>query len=365
MSQTSQPDPEIPPRALAIVGSGMITSVGLSSPAACAAMRAGISAFTETRFMNSIGEWIIGSSVPIDPPWRGLPKLAHFAASAIRECLNSAGGVGPESIPVLLCVAEQERPGRFTGLDDLLLPQIQNLLGFRFHPLSKVIPHGRVGGAMAADQARRLIHDERLKYCIVAGVDSFLVGPTLSAYDSKYRLLTSANSNGFIPGEAGAAVLLSAPGREEPSEFCCIAIGFGQEKATVESDEPFRGDGLTEAFRALKLDGGVTPDDADYRYTDCNGEQYGFKNDRLAYSRTVRKLKARFDHLHPADSVGEIGAAVVPCVIGLALTAARKGYAPGPGEGPEPGKGVLCHFSNDEGERAAMILRHFQKGTSQ
>ena len=62
----------------------------------------------------------------------------------------------------------------------------------------------------------------------------------------------------------------------------------------------------------MRADGGVTLDDADYRYTDCNGEQYGFKDDRLAISRTVRKLKARFDHLHPADSVGEVGAAVGP-----------------------------------------------------
>ena len=199
----------------------------------------------------------------------------------------------------------------------------------------------------------------------MAGIDSFLVGPTLSAYDAKYRLLTTANSNGFIPGEAGAAVLLGAPDSAADSQFCCIAIGFGHEKVTIESKDPFRGDGLTEAFRNLQRDGVVSLDDTDYRYTDCNGEQYGFKNDRLAYSRTARKLKARFDHLHPADSVGEIGASVVPCILGLALTAARKGYASGPGEGPEPGKGVLCHFSNDEGERAALILRYFQKGPSQ
>ena len=99
-------------------------------------------------------------------------------------------------------------------------------------------------------------------------------------------------------------------------------------------------DGLVEAFRALSRDDGLTLDDADYRLTDCNGEQYGFKADRLAIARTVRKLKNRFDHLHPADCIGEVGAAVVPCAVGLALAAARKGYA--------VGDGVLCHFSNDD-----------------
>ena len=108
----------------------------------------------------------------------------------------------------------------------------------------------------------------------------------------------------------------------------------------------------------------VTLDDADYRYTDCNGEQYGFREDSLAYARTVRKLKERFDHLHPADSIGEVGAAVGPCILGLALTAARKRYAPGNGVDSAPGKGVLCHFSNDEGERAAMLLRYVEKDGS-
>ncbi|HMO37013.1 MAG TPA: hypothetical protein PKA06_13310, partial [Gemmatales bacterium] len=120
-----------------------------------------------------------------------------------------------------------------------------------------------------------------------------------------------------------------------------------------ESDRPLRADGLVQAYRALKQDGGVTLDDTDYRYTDCNGEQYFFKEDRLAFNRVVRQLKDRHDHLHPADSVGEIGAAVGPCILGLALTAAQKHYAPGPG--------VLCHFSSEDGTRAAMILRYGEK----
>jgi 3-oxoacyl-[acyl-carrier-protein] synthase-1 len=335
-----------------VLGSGMMTGVGLTSPAACAAMRAAVDHFTETRFMNTAGEWVIGCPVPLDPPWRGRTKLAHLAASAIRECLAFTGDAKPAAIPLLLCIAEKERPGRFDGLDDQLLPEVQNLLGVRFHARSCVIPSGRVGGAVAVEQARSLIHGERLPRCLIAGADTFLVGPTLAAYESRQRLLTAENSNGFIPGEAGAAVLLGPPGSGGPAELRCLAVGFGRERATVESEEPLRGDGLAAAFRALHEDGGVTLEDADYRYTDCNGEQYGFKQDRLAIMRTLRKLKARFDHLHPADSIGEVGAAVGPCVLGLALAAAQKGYA--------PGRGVLCHFGNDDGERAALLLRYVE-----
>jgi 3-oxoacyl-[acyl-carrier-protein] synthase I len=333
---------------VAILGCGMVTGVGLDAPSSCTAMRAALTGFDETRFTDG-GDRIMGCEVPMEKPWRGLAKLARLAAPAIRECLNAAGKAKPESIPVLLCVAEKDRPGRLADIDDQLLPEVQALLGVRFHPLSRIVAHGRVGGAEAVDLARKMINEDRLTLCIVAGVDSFLVGPTVAAYVRQYRVLTQSNSNGFIPGEAGSAVLIGPSNELSPSEFRCMAIGFGQETAAIAAEEPLRADGLVEAFRALYRDGGMTLDDADYRYTDCNGEQYGFKNDRLAITRVLRKLKDRFDHLHPADSIGEIGAAVVPCMIGLALTGATKGYA--------PGTGVLCHCSNDEGERAAMIFR--------
>src|SRR6185312_5882884 len=98
-----------------------------------------------------------------------------------------------------------------------------------------------------------------------AGVDSFLVAATLNAYEANSRLLTSDNSNGFIPGEAGAAVLLGPPGTAGQPELRCLAIGFGREKATVDSEEPLRAEGLVEAYRAMRADGGVTLDDAEYR----------------------------------------------------------------------------------------------------
>ena len=54
---------------LAIVGSGMVTGVGLSAPASCAAIRCAIDNFQETRFMDSGGEWLLGCEVPLEQPW--------------------------------------------------------------------------------------------------------------------------------------------------------------------------------------------------------------------------------------------------------------------------------------------------------
>ncbi len=295
--------------------------------------------------MDKGGEWIIGSQVPLEQPWRGLSKLVHMVVPAIRECMANVGSVRADMIPLLLCVAEKERPGRLEGLDDRLFADVQVELGTRFHPRSAVIPRGRVAGALAMLEAQRLIHEGRVPFCIIAGVDTLLVAATLAAYETRSRLLTSENSNGFIPGEAGAAVLVGPP---LEGGLLCAGIGTGQEKATVESEEPLRADGMFQAFRSALQNAGKTMADVDYRITDLNGEQYFFKEAALAVARTLRVTKEKFEIWHPADCIGEVGAAAGPSVFAVGLAATRKSYGPGPSP--------LCHFSGEGGERIATML---------
>ena len=280
--------------------------------------------------------------------------VSRSAASRGRgaECLAGLPGVAASQIPLLLCLAEENRPGRIQGLDQTLVQELSQRLGIPQHPSSAVITNGRVGGVEAIRWAGEFI-DQGYPYCLVAGVDTFLVGETLATFEAQRRLRTSQNSDGFIPGEAGAAVLLGPAGDQPPKQVRCLGIGFGRERATVDSEEPLRADGLAAALRAALADAGCTYDDVDYRLTDASGEQYVFKEAALAIARTMQKVKAEFDIWHPADCIGEVGAAVVPIVLSVAKMASDKGYA--------PGAGVLCHFGNDEGARAAMIVRHFNE----
>jgi len=326
----------------------MVTGVGLDAAASCAAIRCGINNFRETRFMDRGGEWIIGSEVPLDQPWRGRGKLVKLAAPAIRQCLSAVGNTGTEKIPLLLCVSEKTRPGRLEGLDEHLMNEVQDELGMRFHERSEVISNGRTGGVEALKHAIALFNEGEADCCIVAGVDSFLVAGTLSAYEERERLLTSRNSNGFIPGEAGSAVLVCAGRHNTGPGMSVVGIGFGREEATVESEEPLRADGLVQAIREALSVSGLTMVELDYRITDISGEQYYFKETSLAMTRILREFKEDFDFWHPADCIGEVGAASVMCAIGVAAAASQKNYA--------PGEKVLCHFSNDNGERAAIIL---------
>jgi 3-oxoacyl-[acyl-carrier-protein] synthase I len=333
---------------VAIVNVGLVTSVGASALASCAAIRAGLTNPSETRFIAGGEEWLLGHQVLLEKAWRGRPKLVKMLARAVRECLTDEPTDGV--VPVLLCVAERERPGRQDGLEDRLLPELEEELSFRFHPaLSGVIPSGRVSAGVALAAAGRLLEEHGVSRVVIAAADSLLLGPTLSELDARGRLLTPRNSDGFIPGEAAGALLIAArPGNGR--HLFCEGIGLANEEATIESGEPFRADGLSEAIRKALGDAGREMHDLDFRIADCSGEQYYFKEAALALSRTLRQRKERFDIWHPADCIGEVGAAAGAAMLSVALISSRKGY--------NPGSNILLQSSGDGGARAAVVLRY-------
>lgn len=334
---------------VAILRCGLVTSVGLSAPTACAAIRATLTNHTETKFLNQSGEWIRGAQVPLDQPWRGLSKLAYMVKPAIEECLAGSPVPPPRSLPLMLCVAEKEREGRLLGLEEQLFGEVARAVGIEFHPeLSAVISYGRASVPVALTRARRALSEPGVTRVLIAAADSLLVGGTLSALERQGRLLALDNSNGFIPGEAAGAVLVGLhPGPAD--QLCCTGVGFAQESATIASDEPLRAAGLTTAVKQALADAGCGLNDLDFRITDNSGEQYYFKEAALAYARIARQRKKEFDIWHPADCIGETGAAIGVVNLAVADAACRKGYAHGPG--------ILLHCGSDDGHRAAVVLR--------
>jgi 3-oxoacyl-[acyl-carrier-protein] synthase-1 len=331
-----------------VVNTAAVTSVGFSAPAACAAIRAGISNPSPTKFMDSAGEPILGHAVPLpfEEAWAGRPRLVAMGIRAIRECLAAVPAILWPEIPVLLCVAERDRPGRLAHVDDELLRDLANSLDCSFHPASRTFPRGTTGAYAALRVGRGLLAESSARFVLIVGVDTFLNSGTLSAYRADHRILTSENSNGFMPGEGAAAVLIAA---DEPSSSVAVTgLGFAVETAHVSSDQPLRADGLTRAVADALQEAGVTSDSVDFRITDIAGEYYYFKEAALAVSRCLRRSKAEFDLWHPAECTGQIGAAMGPLTVAVAAAAVKKGYAKGPR--------ILCHCATDNGQRAVAIV---------
>ena len=336
------------PRQIAVHHTGLVTSIGLNTASTCAALRASVTNPTETTFIGADGEWIMAHQVFLGKPTSDLEKLVDMAALAMTECLEPLPQEDREGMPLLLCVAERERPGRVDGLDGQILKDVQAAVGLTFDPEhSTIIPMGRIGALLALERARRLICEDGIRYVLIAGTDSLLLWRTLTAYTDQSRLLAEHNSNGFMPGEAAGAVLVGRAD-EQPGELVFLGLGHGTEPAPLGSGEPLRADGLTGAIKQALQEAGCAMHDLDFRITDISGEQYFFREASIAVSRTMHQPKQEFDLWHPAEGIGETGAAAGPAMIATALTACRKGYA--------KGMRILLHASSDTDRRVAAIV---------
>ena len=329
-----------------IVSVGMATAVGLDTQSACAAMRARLDGFQETRFLGPGREWLIGAPVPLPRNWLGETRMARLAAGAICEAFEAAPEARGQTA-LILCLAEEDRHGRPAPEGARLLQRIAEIVECPPHGRSRIVPYGRPSGHVALEQARRILAADAAPFVMIAGVDSYLTAETLSYYLAGERLLTADNPNGFIPGEAAAAVLCT---RSHSGALGLAGLGLTRERAFIYNAEdlPLRGDGMTSAYRAALHEAGIEMSRVGYRIADLVGEQYWFKQSALASLRLLRGRHDFQDIWSPGESLGNVGAAAVPIMIGMAFMAARKGYA--------AGNPVLIEASSDSGACGAAIL---------
>jgi len=341
---------------VAVVASGMVTGLGFNAPATLAALRAGIGAVGETPWADfASGEPLKGVRVALPQWWQGLGKLADLVAPAIDECLEAAAPEPRAAIPILLGVADPGRAGHIAGLGGQLLDEVESRLELSAHSESRIFPASQVGCGYALMAAHQILNDGKARCCVIAGVDSFLQQDTLDSYRARRRLMTAANSNGFFPGEAGCAILVCSAGGSERDELRVIGFGDAEEPATIDDTKPLRGVGLTRAVKQALVSSGTALKDVAFRVTDLSGEHYKFKEALFAANRLDRGTRAvPLDLWHPIEYLGEIGAAIIPCLLGWTLHAQQYGYAKGPL--------ALCHVGSDDGRRIAMILQFVRSG---
>ena len=287
----------------------------------------------------------MGHQIESVAPLRGAHKLAAMASAAIAECTETLENDAP--LPLLLCVAEHDRPGRVFGVETELVDLIEAQLKMRLERArTRVFSAGRIGTFLALAEARGILAQGQTNHVIVAATDSLLVARTLAHLCEQNRVLTEENCNGFMPGEGAGALLI---GRARAAgDIVFLGFGEGTETAPVMSEEPLRANGLKVAIRQALVDGGDIPFEAvDVRISDVSGEQYVFKEAALAAGSLLRTRRENQDLWHPAEVVGEVGSAIGPVMIAIAADALHANTLDAP---------VLLHAGDDGGRRVACVM---------
>lgn len=353
---------------------GMTTPVGLDAPTSAAAVRAGMGRFREMPVYDKESEPIVTARVDD----ADLPPLHHAVAargtSSEREVrllrlsqLALSEAVAPFAPrapwPLFLAVSE----ARVELADPIPTDLLERISLQASVPLdfaeSHVFREGRAGGLHALGAALDALATGRIAVAVVGGVDTYDDLPLLRALIEENRVQVSSPRDRMFPGEGAAFLVLTRPdstgglhaaeGGPLPSFGAVQALGLGFEKGHMYSPETYRGDGLSEAF--LTLFAGLGPAGAGSGappiravFTSFNGESFWAKEWGVAYLRNQARFAERLRVEHPADRIGDTGAAAGPLLIGLAAIGLSRGYLRDP---------CLVFCSSDRGARGAAIVR--------
>src|SRR4051812_35258809 len=112
-----------------LASTGMVCSVGLHAAATCAAMRAGLARFAEVPFRHTGGQLVIGASVPgLAAPFEDAARLPELLGRAVSECIGTRPAETLKDLPLLVALAEPERPGGGAGQASSMIAQVERRL---------------------------------------------------------------------------------------------------------------------------------------------------------------------------------------------------------------------------------------------
>ena len=336
-----------------IGATGLVCPVGFNSATACAAIRAGMTIFAELPFWDKNAKPVIGAAVPgLDLLLLFRHRVVDMLAMALQDCLSRAPPLRLQDVPLLVGLAELGRPGGDEWSTEEIVSQAEKKLAVRFHPnLSQVIAGGHTSGFECLRIARDLMRTAQVPVCLVCGTDSYINAGALYWLDTNWRLKREGHSDGVIPGEAAAAILVQQqPVSNGEPEVTVAGLGFAQENAPIASEKPLRAEGLASACKSALSEANWGFHDLDFRISDATGENYGFREMALAEGRLARVVRSQPQPLwHVADAIGDTGGAAGVVQLVIARASWTKAFAPGMRAG--------CFTSSVQGKRAVALLQ--------
>ncbi len=343
---------------LYIAGMGLITPLGANMQMTVAAVRAGISGYTISSFYGKNNEPITMASVPniifdkIDAEIAEgsryndrHDRVIKMAILAIREACASCSAKQP--IPLLLAMPEDQYDTKdlspfIDSLENNCKPWISAAKHRSMHS-------GRAAGMEAIEYAFQHLNKVPGDFILIGGSDSYMEYARLSPLSESDRLLTTNNMDGFAPGEAACFLLLThKPELAMNRDGQIIALnspGIADEPGHLTSDEPYRGDGLDQAFKKAL----VNHQQANIHsiYSSMNGEHHWAKEYGVAYIRNKESFAEAVKIEHPADCYGDLGSATAPTLIALAAEDLYKNVK---------AKAHLVYSSSDTAKRGAIVV---------
>jgi 3-oxoacyl-[acyl-carrier-protein] synthase-1 len=344
--------------AFVVCGLGATTPLGRTAWSSGAAVRAGISGFTQHPFMvDADGEPMhVAACAWLPPDASVVARMSDCLVGAIRGALRDSsanGGPQPAWKIALFVGFPAERPGVPADIGERLRDALEDDFPQAFIRTS-FARGGHAAGFALLRQAQKLLAAGSADACLIAATDSYLEPDTLEWLEMTEQLHGAAPRNnawGFIPGEGAGAVLVAtreAARRHGMTPLAeVVATALAREDKLIRTSEVCVGRGLTNAFQTALADlpAGARITDV---VCDMNGDPYRADEFAFAVLRTRERFLTPSEFVAPADCWGDVGAASAPLLLVLTVIALYKAYS--------NGAAALVWCSSDTGERGAALI---------
>jgi 3-oxoacyl-[acyl-carrier-protein] synthase-1 len=213
---------------------------------------------------------------------------------------------------------------------------------------SRAYAYGRAAALLALQGALNAIAEDPARQIVVGGVDSFLDLALLARLSEEGRILGPNAMDGFLPGEGAAFIVLrGTPARADtPSVAVCGAASVADPGHRFGA-EPARGEGLSDAIEAMRREFGDPRQPIATTFAGMNGESFDAKLWGVAHVRHSTVFAPAVSVEHPADCIGDTGAASGAILASLAAHALARSQRPAP---------ALVWAASDRETRACALL---------
>lgn len=337
-----------------VAGVGLLTPLGAAPEQILTVLHAGVSAYSSSAFCNQFRLPMTTTQVPesaLAPVGEDLAaaklpsrmlRLVRLALPALADALKNYTGAAP--VPLFLAGPEV--------LPNMAKPITGNLIHYLVQgdtlPIARAkcryFASGRTGLLEAIDLAFQCFAQTDEPFILVGAVDSFIDAATLGQLDAEGRVLAEHISDGFAPGEGSGFLLLSRPEGAETLTPALYRPGLALENGHRYSEQPMLGQGLDQAVKQAILH--APPHTITDLYSTHNGESFFNKELGTMLIRNSSHLAADVAHHHPADALGDMGAATAAALLAMAMHGITQNHR----------GNQLIVASADLGPRAAMCI---------
>ena len=345
---------------IVIVATGLTTSVGLTSRQTTAAILGDVAKMRTVDLLDKTSHPITMAVLPEDvldelpEKIEEITQLSHHLKRMLKIAGLALDDLKNDEIQATAALflglpeVDDIEPGVMKLIVDFCAQKSGLSLSAEQMQLSTI---GRTGGLSALSDGINALKRKESEFALVGGVDSFYDAQVLHQLDQANRILSYETAYGFQPGEGAGFLLICTEETADRYELTALghiaAVGEGFEPGHFGSRHPWTGEGLKECWKHLFEN--ANPDHFPIKsvISPLNGERQWSREYGTALLNQKKYIDPDYEMLLPVVNFGDIGAAIGPAMIILAIYLMHKEHIKSP---------ALIYCGSDSGERAATIL---------